>query len=82
MFVLQVVLIITIFTIKDAKLYVHVVTLSAKFNKKPHETFSGKDLIDEFIRMILKQVVTIKIIHINIDTFSNQILLELIDYLY
>ena len=71
-----------IFTIKDAKLYVHVVTLSANSIKKAHETFSGKDLIEEFIRMILKQIVTIKIIHIIIDTFSNQILLELINYLY
>ena len=55
MFYLQVHLIITIFTIKDTKLHVHVVTLSAKFNKKNYPNFLGKDWKDEFIGRNLNQ---------------------------
>ena len=57
-----------IFTIKDLKFYVPVVTLSARDNQK-----------DQFIGTNIKQSVRIKIQQMNIDMFSNQILLELID---
>ena len=57
-----------IFTIKDLKSYVPVLTLSARDNQK-----------DQFIGTNIKQTVRIKIQQMNIDMFSNQILLELID---
>ena len=66
-----------IFTIKDTKLYVLVVTLSARDNQK-----LSKLLIKGFERSVYwneyNQVI-IKIRQINLDIFSNQILLELTD---
>ena len=41
-----------------------------------------KDLKDQFIGMNIKQKVKIKMQQISIDIFSNQILLELINYLF
>ena len=67
-----------IFTIKDTQLFVSVVTLSAKDNQK----FLAKDLKDQFIRMNIKQKARIKVGRMNIDVSSNQILLELTDYLF
>ena len=58
-----------IFAIKDTKLYISVVTLSAKENEKV------------FIGTNIKQKMRIKIRQMNIDTFSNQTLLESINYL-
>ena len=68
-------------TIKDTKLYVHVVISSAKAIKN-YQNFLVKDLKDQFIGMNTKQKVRIIIHQMNIDIFSNQTLLELIDYLY
>ena len=67
-----------IFTIKDTKLYVPAVTLSARVNQK-----LSKLLSKGFERsgMCIKQKVRIKIQQMNIDINSNQILLESIDYL-
>ena len=55
----------SIFTIKETELYIAVVTLSAKDNP---------------IGMNIKQKVIIKTRQINLDIFSNQNLLESIDY--
>ena len=55
----------SIFTIKETELYIAVVTLSAK---------------DNHIGMNIKQKVIIKTRQINLDIFSNQNLLESIDY--
>ena len=70
-----------IFTIKGTKLYVPFAALLAKDNQKLSNTFSKI-----FERSVYwneyKQRVRIKIPQINIDTFSNQILLELINYLF
>ena len=68
-----------IFTIKDTKLYAPVVTLS---KVKSYQKFFTKDLKDQFIGMNIKQKVRIKIPQINLYIFSNQILLESIDYLF
>ena len=43
----------TIFTIKDAKLYISVATLSAKDNQKL-QNFLAKDLKDQFLAMNIK----------------------------
>ena len=53
-----------IFTIKYTKLYVPVVTLAARDNKK-----LSKDLKDQFVGMNLKEKVRIKIGQVNIDIF-------------
>ena len=70
-----------IFTIKDTKLYVPVVTLSARDNQK-----LSKLLTKGFERSVywnnIKQKVEIKIQQMNIDIFSNQILLESIDLIF
>ena len=69
-----------IFTIKDTKLYIPVVTFSARDNQK----LSGlvRDLQDQFIGMNIKQKVIIKIQQTNLDFFLNQILLQSIDYFF
>ena len=49
---------------------------------KNYQRFLAKDLEDEFIGLNIKQKLIIKIQQINIDIFSNQILLGLIDCLF
>ena len=72
-----------VFTIEGTKLYVPVVTLSAKDNQKLLKLLSKRfDLKDQFIGMNIKQKVRTKIRQINLDIFSNQNLLELIDCLF
>ena len=62
-----------IFTIKDTKLYVSLITLSAKDNGKLSKRLS-KELKDQCIGMNIKQKLRIKIQHNSIDIFSNQAL--------
>ena len=61
-----------IFTMKETKLYVPVVTLSAKIFKN-YQNFLVKDLRCQFFGMNIKQKVRIVIRQMNIDIFSNQI---------
>ena len=74
------ILIIT-FTIKDTKLYVTVVTISAGDNQKL-SNFLVKDLKDQFIGMNKKQKGRIRIQQRNIDICSNQVFVVLIDFLF
>ena len=72
-----------IFIIKDAKLYVPVVTLSDQRETiKNYKNFLAEDQKDQFIAMNIKQKVRIKLHEIKLDIFLNQTLLELIHYLY
>ena len=72
-----------IFTIKDAKLYVPVVTLSDQRETiKNYKNFLAEDQKDQFIVMNIKQKVRIKLQEMKLDIFLNQTLLELKDYLY
>ena len=72
-----------IFTIKDAKLYVPVVTLSDQRETiKNYKNFLAEDQKDQFIAMNIKQKVRIKLQEMKLDIFLNQTLLELKDYLY
>ena len=70
-----------IFTIKDAKLYVPVITLSAKGNQKLSKRFC-KGSKDQFIGMNIKQKARIKIWQMNIGIFSNQIFLGSMYHLF
>ena len=70
-----------ILIIIDTTLYVPVVILSAKNNKKQSKLYS-KGLKDQFIGMNIKQKVRMKIQQMNVYIFSNQTLLELIDFLF
>ena len=67
--------------LKDTKLYVPVVTLSAKDNQNP-----SKRLSKRFERSVYwneyKTKVRIKIRQMNIDIFSNKILLQSRDFLF
>ena len=47
---------------------------------KIYQNFLAKDFKNQFIGMNIKRKVRTKIQQINIDIFSNQILLKLIDY--
>ena len=58
-----------------------MVTLSAKDIQKNYQNFLAADFKDDFIGMNLKQKVRLKIQQMNVNIFSNQILLKLIDYL-
>ena len=49
-----------IFTIKDAKLYIPVVILIARYNQN-YQNSLGKDLKDQFIGMNIKQNLIIKL---------------------
>ena len=68
MTMLMVILIILFFAIKGTKLYVLVVTLSAKDNQILSKLLS-KDSKDQFIGMNIKQTVILKIQQVNIDIF-------------
>ena len=70
-----------IFTIKETKLYVPVVTYQQKTIKN-YKIFWVKDLKDQFIGMSIKQKVRIKIQQMNKDIFFNQTLLESMNYLF
>ena len=65
-----------IFTIKDTKLYVPIVSLSAGDNQKLSKLLSLKGLKDQFNGMKIQRELIIKIQQMNLDNFSNQILLE------
>ena len=49
---------------------------------KNYQNFLVKDFKDQFIGMDINQKVRIKIPQMNMDIFSKQTLLELIDHLY
>ena len=70
-----------IFTIKDTKLYVSGVTLSARETKN-YQTPLAKDLKNYFIGINIRQKVRIKVQQINLDILSDQILLESINSLF
>ena len=74
MIMLMIIVIILLFTVKETKLYVSVVPLSAK-------DVSHYLLKDQFVEVNTKQKLRIKIQQMNIDIFSKQALLELMDYL-
>ena len=63
-----------IFNNKDTKLYVPVVTLSARATQRGN--FLAKALKDQFIKMNIKKNVRTKIRQKNLDIFSNQIFLK------
>ena len=69
-----------IFAMKNTKLYVPIVTLSARDNQKLSKLSKGFER--SFIGMSIKQKVRIKVWQMNIDIFWNQTLLEWIDYLF
>ena len=60
-----------VFNIKDTKLCVPVVTLSARDNLN-YQNFVEKDLKDRFIVMNIKQKVIIEMQQMSLDIFSNQ----------
>ena len=59
-----------------------IISFSLSKDNEKLSNFLAKDLKDQFIGMNLKHKVRIIIRQINLDTFSNQILLEIISYLF
>ena len=70
-----------IFTINDRKLHITVVLYPQEATKN-YLNFLANDLKDQFIGTNKKQEVRMKIRLMNIETFSNQIILESMDYLF
>ena len=70
-----------IFTIKDTKLYVPVVTLSTRDNQKLSKLLSKGFERSVYCNEYKKKVI-VKMQQMNIDIFPNQILLESTDYLF
>ena len=68
-------------TIKDSKLYVPFKNFLSKTIKN-YPSFLAKDLKDQFIGMYIKRKMIIKIRQMNLYFFLNQILSEVIDYLF
>ena len=71
-----------IFTIKDTILYVPVVTLSTRDHQKLAKILSKGFERSFHWKEYKRKSVKIKMQQMNIDIFSNQILLELIDWLF
>ena len=65
-----------VFTVKDVRLYVPVLTLSVKKTMKKYQNLLAENLMDQFIVVNRKQEVRIKEPQANIDIISNQTLLE------
>ena len=79
--IIQMLILILLFLLLKTQLYLPVVTLLAKYNQQLWKPLR-KGFTDWFIKTNIKQKVRIKIRQINIDIFWNQVLLELIDYLF
>ena len=88
MFCLQLVVImiilvlIMLFSLSKTQNYKFLLSLYQQNIIKNYQNFLVKGFKYKFIGMNIKQKVRIKIQQMNIDVFSNQTLLGLIDYLY
>ena len=75
-------ILITLSALSKTQNYMFLLQLYLQKTIKNYQILLVKYLKDQFIGINIKQRVRIKIPQINIDTFSNQILLELINYLF
>ena len=75
-------MIITLFLLSKIQSSIFLFELFHQETIKNYQKFSVKDLKDRLIGMNRKQKMRIKLQQINIDIFSNQILLESIDYFF
>ena len=71
-----------LFTIKDTKLYVHVVNSSAKDNKNLSDILSKEFEISVYLNAYKTEKIEYKMRQMNLDINSNQILWESVDYLF
>ena len=86
MFCLQLALImqklIMLFSLSKTENDLFLLSLYEQKTIENYQNFLVQELNDQFIGMNINQKVRIKLQQINIDIFSNQILLELIDSLF
>ena len=86
MFCLQLALImqklIMLFSLSKTENDLFLLSLYEQKTIENYQNFLVQELNDQFIGMNINQKVRIKLQQINIDIFSNQILLELIDPLF
>ena len=75
-------LILIVLLLPKKQNYMFLLYLYQQETIKSYQNFLLKDLKDKFIGMNIKQKVRIKIRQMNLDIFSNQILLESADYLF
>ena len=71
-----------LFLLSNTQNYLFLLQLSQQETIKIYQNFFAKDSKDQFIGMNITQKVRIKIQEMNNDLFLNQILLDLIDYLF
>ena len=75
-------MLIILFLLSQTQNYLFLLKLYQQKKIKNYQHFLAKYLKDQFIGISIKQKVRIKIQKMSIDIFSNQILLELINYLF
>ena len=73
---------IILFLLSKTQNYMFQLYLYKQKTIKSYQNFLAKDLKVQFIRMNIKQKKRIKIQQMNLDIFSNQILLKSIDCLF
>ena len=71
-----------LFLLSNTQNYLFLLQLSQQETIKIYQNFFAKDSKDQFIGMNITQKLRIKIQEMNNDLFLNQILLDLIDYLF
>ena len=70
-----------LFSLTKTQNYMFLSSLYQQKIIKSYQNFLANDLKNQFIGMNIKQKLRIKIRQMDIDIYSNQILLESIDYL-
>ena len=80
--IIQILIVIILFLLSKTQNYMFLKKFYQLKIIKNYQNFVAKDFKDQFIGINIKEKVRIKIQQMNIDIFSNQIFLELIDYLY
>ena len=76
----QMIILIFLFLLSETQNYMLQLEIFQQETIKNYENFSTKNLKDSFIGINRKQELRMEILQINTDFFSNQNLLELIDY--
>ena len=74
------IILIFLFLLSETQNYMLQLEIFQQETIKNYENFSAKNLKDSFIGINRKQELRMEILQINTDFFSNQNLLELIDY--
>ena len=76
------IMLILLFLLSKTQNYIFLLSLYQQETIKNYQNLLAKDLTDQFTGVNTKQKVGIKVRQMNIDIFSNQMLMALTDYLF